>query len=80
MKNCVSSKLWICCRICNQAVKTIVDYGGAGMIYEVNPLQRYWRDVQASSLHYAFNMDMLGEKFGKMELGIALNPKSTLIV
>lgn len=67
-------------RLCNQAVKTIVDNAGASMIYESNPLQRYWRDVQASSLHYAFNLDMLGELFGKMELGIELNPKSTLIL
>ncbi|MFJ8063663.1 acyl-CoA dehydrogenase family protein [Psychrobacillus sp. NPDC096426] len=67
-------------RLCNQAVKAIVDNAGASMIYESNPLQRYWRDVQASSLHYAFNLDMLGELFGKMELGIELNPKSILIV
>ena len=33
--------------LCNQAVKRIVDFSGAGIIYEGNPLQRYWRDVQA---------------------------------
>ena len=67
-------------KMCNQAVKTIVDNAGAGIVYEGNPLNRYWRDVQASSLHYAFNMDMLGEMFGKVQLGIPLNPKNSLIV
>jgi alkylation response protein AidB-like acyl-CoA dehydrogenase len=66
-------------KLCNQAVKTIVDYSGAGIVYEGNPLNRYWRDVQASSMHYAFNMDMLGEMFGKLELGIPLDPKGSLI-
>lgn len=67
-------------KMCNQAVKSIVDYSGAGIVYEGNPMNRFWRDVQASSMHYAFNMDMLGEMFGKLELGIPLNPKSSLIV
>ena len=66
--------------MCNQAVKSIVDNSGAGIVYEGNPINRYWRDVQASSLHYAFNLDMLGEMFGKLELGIPLDSKSTLIV
>ncbi|WP_428908082.1 hypothetical protein [Niallia sp. Krafla_26] len=67
-------------RMCNQTVKTIVDNSGAGIVYEGNQINRYWRDVQASSMHYAFNLDMLGEMFGKLELGISLNPKTTLIV
>ena len=67
-------------RMCNEAVKAIVDHSGAGIVYEGNPLNRYWRDVQASSMHYAFNLDRLGEMFGKLELGISLNPKTTLIV
>jgi alkylation response protein AidB-like acyl-CoA dehydrogenase len=67
-------------RMCNEAVKAIIDHSGAGIVYEGNPLNRYWRDVQASSMHYAFNLDMLGEMFGKLELGIQLNPKTNLIV
>jgi 3-hydroxy-9,10-secoandrosta-1,3,5(10)-triene-9,17-dione monooxygenase len=67
-------------RICNEAVKAIVDHSDAGIVYEGNPLNRYWRDVQASSMHYAFNLDMLGEIFGKLELGIPLNPKTSLII
>lgn len=66
-------------KLCNQAVKTIVDHSGAGIIYEANPLQRYWRDVQASSMHITFNMDWLGEMFGKLELGLPLSQKDSLI-
>ncbi|WP_420866960.1 hypothetical protein [Brevibacillus invocatus] len=59
--------------------KTIVDYSGASSMYESNPLQRYWRDVQASSMHITFNMDHLGEMFGKLELGLSLSPKDSLL-
>ena len=66
-------------KMCNQAVKTIVDHSGAGIVYEGNPLNRYWRDVQASSMHITFNMDWLGEMFGKVELGLPLSPQDSLI-
>ena len=66
--------------MCNQAVKTIVDHSGAAIVYERKPLNRYWRDVQASSMHITFNMDWLGEMFGKVELGLPLSPKTNLIV
>ncbi|MEB3100089.1 acyl-CoA dehydrogenase family protein [Ferviditalea candida] len=66
-------------KLCNQAVKTMMDHSGAGVIYETNPLQRYWRDVQASSMHITFNMDWLGEMFGKLELGLPLSQKDSLI-
>ena len=41
------------------------------LFMKATQLNRYWRDVQASSMHYAFNLDMLGEMFGKLELGIS---------
>lgn len=66
-------------KLSNQAVKMIVDHSGAGIVYEGNPLNRYWRDVQASSMHITFNFDWLGEMFGKMELGVSLSPKDSLI-
>lgn len=66
-------------KMCNQAVKIIIDHSGAGIVYEGNPLNRYWRDVQASSMHITFNMDWLGEMFGKVELGLPLSPKDSLI-
>jgi 3-hydroxy-9,10-secoandrosta-1,3,5(10)-triene-9,17-dione monooxygenase len=66
-------------RICNESVKTIVNYAGAGIIFDKNPFQRYWRDVQAGSLHIAFNLDAIGETLGKLELGLELDPKSNLM-
>ncbi|MGE8081895.1 acyl-CoA dehydrogenase family protein [Peribacillus loiseleuriae] len=66
-------------KLCNKAVRMIVDSSGAGSMYESSPLQRYWRDVQGSSMHFTLNMDWVGEMFGKAELGISLNPKDTLI-
>ena len=66
-------------KMCNQAVKTIVDNSGAGIVYEGHPMNRYWRDVQASSMHITFNFDWLGEMFGKSELGLALSPKDAMI-
>ena len=66
-------------RMCNQAVKTIVDNSGAGIVYEGHPMNRYWRDVQASSMHITFNFDWLGEMFGKAELGLPLSPKDAMI-
>ena len=38
-------------------------------------LNRYWRDVQAASMHITFNFDWLGEMFGKVELGITIKSK-----
>ena len=66
-------------KMCNQAVKTIVDNSGAGIVYEGHPMNRYWRDVQASSMHITFNFDWLGEMFGKAELGLPLSPKDAMI-
>ncbi|MEH7114177.1 acyl-CoA dehydrogenase family protein [Neobacillus niacini] len=66
-------------KLCKTAMQTMIDHSGAGSMFEKNPLQRYWRDVQASSMHITFNMDYLGEMFGKVELGLPLSPKDTLL-
>jgi 3-hydroxy-9,10-secoandrosta-1,3,5(10)-triene-9,17-dione monooxygenase len=66
-------------RLCNETVRKIVDHAGAAIIFDHNPIQRYWRDVQAGSMHIAFNMDSIGETLGKLELGIGLNPKDNLL-
>ncbi|MEH7254662.1 acyl-CoA dehydrogenase family protein [Neobacillus niacini] len=66
-------------KLCKNAMQTMIDHSGAGSMFEKNPLQRYWRDVQASSMHITFNMDYLGEMFGKVELGLPLSPKDTLL-
>lgn len=61
-------------RLCVQAVERIYTNSGASANYNTNPLQRYWRDVHAMSVHPVLNFDKAGEAFGRAELG--LPPKS----
>jgi 3-hydroxy-9,10-secoandrosta-1,3,5(10)-triene-9,17-dione monooxygenase len=61
-------------RLCVQAIERIYTNSGASANYNTNPLQRYWRDVHAMSVHPVLNFDKAGEAFGRAELG--LPPKS----
>lgn len=61
-------------RLCVQAIERIYANSGASANYNTNPLQRYWRDVHAMSVHPVLNFDQAGEAFGRAELG--LPPKS----
>lgn len=61
-------------RLCVQTIERIYMNSGAGANYSDNPLQRYWRDVHAMSVHPALSFDRAGEAFGRAELG--LPPKS----
>ena len=69
----------IVAKLCSQASKMIFDASGAGAVYHANPLQRYWRDIQCGSMHLTFNLDWLGEMFGKMEFGLPLGKKDALL-
>lgn len=62
-------------RLCVGAVQEIYLASGGGANYETNPLQRYWRDVHAMSVHAGINFDSAGEHFGRMELGLPRNPR-----
>lgn len=61
-------------RLCIRAIEDIYTHSGAGANYSTNPLQRYWRDVHAMSVHPVLSFDRAGEAFGRAELG--LPPKS----
>jgi 3-hydroxy-9,10-secoandrosta-1,3,5(10)-triene-9,17-dione monooxygenase len=52
-----------------EAVETLWSFYGANAIYTRDPLQRYLRDVQACSQHFAFNFDVAGSAFGTVALG-----------
>ena len=52
-----------------EAVETLWSFYGANAIYTRDPLQRYLRDVQASSQHFAFNFDVQGSAYGTAALG-----------
>ncbi|WP_180968075.1 acyl-CoA dehydrogenase family protein [Cytobacillus massiliigabonensis] len=57
----------------------LFENSGASSIYSHNPMQRFWRDTQIMSMHAALNFDMAGENFGRVELGVPLDPKNILI-
>jgi len=48
--------------------------GASGMLLE-NPVQRAWRDVHTISSHVTMNFEAAGENFGRMSLGLPLNPR-----
>jgi 3-hydroxy-9,10-secoandrosta-1,3,5(10)-triene-9,17-dione monooxygenase len=64
--------------LCVRAVERLYTASGAAANFESNPLQRYWRDVHAMSVHAGINFDAAGENFGRLELGLPLNPKDPL--
>ena len=64
--------------LCVRAVERIYLASGAAANYESNPLQRQWRDVHAMVAHTGVNFDSAGENFGRMQLGLPLNPKDPL--
>jgi 3-hydroxy-9,10-secoandrosta-1,3,5(10)-triene-9,17-dione monooxygenase len=64
---------------CVRAVERIYSASGGGANFDSNPLQRYWRDVHAMAAHSGVNFDAAAENFGRMELGLPLNPKDPLI-
>lgn len=65
--------------LCVRAVERLYNASGGGANYDANPLQRYWRDVHAMAAHAGVNFDAAAENFGRMELGLPLNPKDPLI-
>ena len=64
--------------LCVRAVERIYLASGAAANYEDNPLQRQWRDVHAMVAHTGVNFDSAGENFGRLQLGLPLNPKDPL--
>jgi 3-hydroxy-9,10-secoandrosta-1,3,5(10)-triene-9,17-dione monooxygenase len=64
--------------LCVRAVERLYTASGASANFESNPLQRYWRDVHAMAVHAGINPDAAGENFGRLELGLPLNPKDPL--
>ncbi|WP_437671595.1 acyl-CoA dehydrogenase family protein [Sorangium sp. So ce131] len=64
--------------LCARAVERLYNASGGGANYESNPLQRDWRDVHAMTAHAGVNFDAAAENFGRMELGLPLNPRDPL--
>ncbi len=53
-----------------EAVRIVCSAQGASSFGESNPLQRIWRDIEASSRHAALNPEVAAEIYGKSLFGI----------
>jgi 3-hydroxy-9,10-secoandrosta-1,3,5(10)-triene-9,17-dione monooxygenase len=65
-------------RLCQTAVEQIYTNSGAGAQYDSNPIQRYWRDIHAMTVHAGLNFDSAGENFGRHALGLPLSENQPL--
>ncbi len=61
-------------KVLRDAMDALVKISGSSGLMEDNPVQRCWRDVHAISSHVVMNWDVPAENFGRMELGLPLNP------
>ena len=61
-------------RTIRAAMDDLVRISGSSGLLDDNPVQRCWRDIHAISSHVVMNWDVPAENFGRMELGLPLNP------
>jgi alkylation response protein AidB-like acyl-CoA dehydrogenase len=47
---------------------------GASALRDESPIQRGWRDVRAISSHVMLNFNAAAENYGRLALGLPLNP------
>ncbi|MBS1677069.1 MAG: hypothetical protein JST08_06765 [Actinobacteria bacterium] len=59
--------------LCYQATMSIARGGGASSLFEVDPIQRFMRDVHAGSMQVALNWDEQAESYGRVRLGLEPN-------
>lgn len=59
---------------CRGAANSLFEGAGGGAIYDAEPLQRVWRDLNAASAHVAFSWDDAVNDFGRASLGIPPSP------
>ena len=62
-------------RMITRAVDDLMQMAGASALRDESPIQRGWRDVRAISSHVMLNVNAAGENFGRMRLGLPLNPR-----
>ncbi|MDQ1484982.1 MAG: 3-hydroxy-9,10-secoandrosta,3,5(10)-triene-9,17-dione monooxygenase [Actinomycetota bacterium] len=62
-------------RLITRAVDDLMQMAGASALRDESPIQRGWRDVRAISSHVMLNVNAAGENFGRMRLGLPLNPR-----
>ena len=48
----------------------LFEASGGAVLYERNPMQRYFRAVHAIDAHISFNVDIAGAQYGRAVLGV----------
>ena len=61
-------------RSLREALDELVKLSGSSGLMDGNPVQRCWRDAHAISSHVVMSWDVPAENFGRMELGLGINP------
>ena len=56
--------------LCTKAVDLLFAATGGNAIYQLNPIQRAFRDVHAANAHYMLNWDVNGAVYGRVALGL----------
>jgi len=56
--------------LCTKAVDLLFAATGGNAIYEMNPIQRAFRDIHAANAHYMLNWDINGAVYGRVALGL----------
>ena len=57
------------------AMDELIQVAGASGMLLRSPIQRAWRDVHTISAHVTMNFEAAGENYGRMALGLPLNPR-----
>lgn len=63
-------------RFCLRAIEQLYTNSGGRANFSTHSMQRYWRDAHAIAAHVGLNFDMLGEAFGRAELGLPPSPQN----
>jgi alkylation response protein AidB-like acyl-CoA dehydrogenase len=61
-------------RLLIRAIDRLQLVGAARGLMHDNPLQRAWRDAHAAAAHILFAFDGVGERYGRLELGLEPPP------
>jgi 3-hydroxy-9,10-secoandrosta-1,3,5(10)-triene-9,17-dione monooxygenase len=61
-----------------RAVDSLVAGSGARGMVESNPLQRFWRDIHAASVHIGLSTELSGQLRGRALLGVPRDPKARM--
>jgi 3-hydroxy-9,10-secoandrosta-1,3,5(10)-triene-9,17-dione monooxygenase len=57
-------------KLAQDAVTDVMGAMGAGGLFLDQPIQRYWRDVQAGAAHFGINWDAMRIMCGQFALGL----------